>query len=387
MSQPARRIGFVLDDTLDKPDGVQQYVMTLGSRLSSQGHEVHYLVGESKRQDVEHMHSLARNVSVSFNKNRMSIPLPVDRRKLRQLLGELQLDVLHVQMPYSPMFAARVITASQPTTAVIGTFHILPFSRIESIATRMLSVWLKRSLSRFDHIVSVSEPARDFALESFGVKSEVLPNVIDMSVLRKPKKRRTDNDSVHIVYLGRLVSRKGCGYLLQALHELLLQQPQLKLSVTICGKGPDRERLERYVNSHGLAEVVTFAGFVDEQHKAACLASADIAVFPSVGGESFGIVLIEAMAAGAGVVVGGDNPGYRSVLGSEETLFDPRDITAFAELLGRLTADASLRAKIHKQQQSQVEAYDVKVVGQRLQAVYEQAIAKRRARTHNEAHG
>src|SRR5688572_10061763 len=119
------RIGFVLDDRLDKPDGVQQYVKLLGGWLSAHGHDVHYLVGESPGLKDQNIHHLGRTVKVRFNKNRMEIPLPANRRNIKKLLAEKEFDVLHVQMPYSPMLAARVIKNAAPTTSVVGTFHIL----------------------------------------------------------------------------------------------------------------------------------------------------------------------------------------------------------------------------------------------------------------------
>ncbi|HTH72515.1 MAG TPA: glycosyltransferase family 4 protein, partial [Candidatus Pristimantibacillus sp.] len=103
------KIGLVLDDSLDKVDGVQQYVLIVGRWLTAQGHDVHYLVGETKRTDLPGMHSLARNVKVRFNKNRMAIPLPANLRAIRALLKREQFDVLHVQVPYSPALAGRII--------------------------------------------------------------------------------------------------------------------------------------------------------------------------------------------------------------------------------------------------------------------------------------
>src|SRR5487761_1271885 len=96
------KIGLVVDDTIDKPDGVQQYVLALGKWFTEQGHEVHYIVGESHRADLPNVHSIARNVAVTFNGNRLTIPLPVPRRKIRNLLDQLNLDVIHVQSPHSP---------------------------------------------------------------------------------------------------------------------------------------------------------------------------------------------------------------------------------------------------------------------------------------------
>jgi phosphatidyl-myo-inositol alpha-mannosyltransferase len=128
------KIAFALDDTLDTPDGVQQYVLSLGSWLAAQGHNVHYLVGNTTRNDVTNVHPLSRNWKVRFNGNRMSIPLPVSRHKLRAFLAEQQFDVLHVQVPYSPFLAGQLMRAAPASTAIIGTFHILPYSRMVTFA-------------------------------------------------------------------------------------------------------------------------------------------------------------------------------------------------------------------------------------------------------------
>ena len=103
------KIGFVLDDTLDTADGVQQYVLLVGGWLKRQGHDVHYLVGHSTRKDVDNIHSLARNVRVSFNKNRLSVPLPASTRAIKNLLKAEKFDVLHIQMPFSPFLAGKII--------------------------------------------------------------------------------------------------------------------------------------------------------------------------------------------------------------------------------------------------------------------------------------
>src|ERR1039458_1701699 len=98
---PKLKVALVLDDGLDKPDGVQQYVLSVGRWLSAQCHEVHYLVGQTARTDVTNTHSLSRNIRVSSNGNRLTIPLPTSRKKLGKLLEDEQFDVLHVQTPYT----------------------------------------------------------------------------------------------------------------------------------------------------------------------------------------------------------------------------------------------------------------------------------------------
>ncbi len=150
---------------------------------------------------------------------------------------------------------------------------------------------------------------------------------------------------------------------------LSLLPPELlaRLDVRIGGRGPLLADAEALVAKQGLGEVVSFAGFVAEEDKPQFFADADIAVFPATGGESFGIVLIEAMAAGAGVVLAGANPGYLSVIGPRaEVSVDATDAAAFAAALTRLITDPALRAELHAEQQEHVKEFDLDAVGERV---------------------
>lgn len=375
------KIAFVLDDSLDKTDGVQQYVTTLGRYYQHLGHEVHYLVGQTERTDLTHIHSLSRNLQVHFNQNRMSTPLPASSKRIKTLLEREAFDVIHVQMPYSPLMAARVIRAVGPETVVIGTFHIIPFSGLEQRATRLLSVTLKSSRRRFDVVVSVSNPAAAFLKQSFKMPSVVIPNVVDMHQLSSGRRLpKYDDDKVNIIFLGRLVERKGCLYMLQAIEQLHSKGQLDKVRVLVCGKGPLRSKLEAYVHRQHLGHVVHFVGYVPEVDKPDYLATADIAVFPSTGGESFGIVLIEAMAAGAEVVLGGNNVGYQTVLGERpEQLIALDDTNAFATQLSHFIRSRRARSGACRWQTQSVQQYDVHTVGQQLLTLYEEALLKRRA--------
>lgn len=370
------RIGFVLDDSLDKTDGVQQYVITLGQWYRSHGHEVHYLAGHTERTDLPHIHSLSRNIQVHFNQNRMSTPLPVSQKKVRQLLADEAFDVLHVQMPYSPFLAARVINSAPASTAIVGTFHILPFSRLESMATRVLAAVLHRSRKKLDTVVSVSEPAAKFAQKRFRVASEVVPNAVAVGHFQAGRKlRRYSDGKLNIVYLGRLVERKGCMHLLQAVEVLHQQNLLHMVRVVIAGKGSLLPKLEKFVHDNHLSKIVQFVGFVSEDDKPDLLASADIAVLPSTGGESFGIVLVEAMAAGSDVVIAGDNLGYRSVMDKhEDQIVDPADTNSFARTLKHFILSASARKRAKRWQQIRAAEYDVQVVGKKMLKIYAQAL-------------
>lgn len=358
------KIGFVLDDGLDRGDGVQQYILTLGEWMAAQGHEVHYLVGQTRRTDISNVHSLSRNISVHFNGNQMSMPLSSSRRKVRRLLKQEQFDVLHVQMPYSPLMAAKVIRLAPPGTRLVGTFHIMPYGRLQDLGAKLLAWWTRRTTARLHQVWSVSKPAQTFAA-SLGIKSSILPNVVNIKAFAVKPERRKD---FTIVFLGRLVERKGASELLAAFSLLSKELPSARL--IIGGAGVQAEQLLAWSKQHSLRHV-TFKGFVRESQKAAFLAQADVAVFPSLGGESFGIVLLEAMAAGAGVVIGGQNPGYASVLQpTPEALIDPRNTTGFATMLLRLHDDKPLVERLHKAQQELVKQYDVAIVGEKLLSYY-----------------
>ncbi len=370
------KIGLVFDGSLVKTDGVAQYVLTLGQWLESKGHEVHYLVGETKRTDLDNLHSMSCNLTVRFNQNKIRTPLPANKAKIRKLLQEVSFDVLHVQIPHSPFMAARVVNAAGSKTAIIGTFHIMPASTLVHAGTKVLGLWLRRNLRRFSTFISVSEVAQTFAKQAFGIESIVMPNTaplhnfFDAKPLAQYKKTRT------VVFLGRLVERKGCQHLLKAVAKLHRDGAwPSDAKVVVCGGGSLQLRLTEFVHEAGLTDIVEFKGFISEQEKPRYLASANVAVFPSTGGESFGIVLIEAMAASPGMVLAGDNPGYASVMQYHpESLFDPRDTDKFAELLLSSLSNEAAQHKAHEWQKTYAHEFEPKVVGKKILDVYAQAL-------------
>ncbi|MET1033082.1 MAG: glycosyltransferase family 4 protein [Candidatus Saccharimonadales bacterium] len=375
------KIAFVFDDSLDKTDGVQQYVLTLGQWFASKGHEVHYIVGETKRKDIPNMHSIGKNVNVRFNQNRMSIPLPVSRSDIKELLVREEFDILHVQVPFSPFLAGRVIKAAGPQTAVVGTFHIAPHSKFVHFANTLLRSISGKAVARFDEMLSVSKVAQSFAWETFRVESAIVPNTLHLESFYEAKPFKEYKDSTNIVFMGRLVERKGCQYFLRAINRLhdIGSLPK-NTRVLVCGMGPMESELKSYVQSHGLSDLVTFTGFVTEEDKPRYLASADLAVYPSTGGESFGIVLLEGMAAGRGVVLAGNNPGYASVIGERpEVLFDPTNEEQFANKIQKYLDSPDARERIREWQQQFVRQFDVPNVADEIIVAYEEALHKRRS--------
>ncbi|MGH7240725.1 MAG: glycosyltransferase, partial [Candidatus Saccharimonadales bacterium] len=268
---------------------------------------------------------------------------------------------------------AKAIRAASSTTGIVGTFHVLPYGFVARYGTRLLGLWLRSSLRRFNALYAGTPAAATFSTWSMHVPTGTLPHPVNVAAFRVAKPVR-QNDRLQIVFLGRLVARKGATQLVRAIADLP-EATKSKLQVHVGGRGEQAGMLKQLIETHRLQDIVGLDGFISEEDKPRYLAQADIAIFPSVSGESFGISLLEPMAAGAGVVVGGDNPGYASVLGEwPEALFDPTNIAAFTTYLEKLIANTELRATIHAEQQAAIARYDVAHIGQAWLKIYQDAV-------------
>lgn len=355
-------IGLVIDDTLDKPDGVQAAVVAIGTELTRQGHEVHYIVPHTERTDIKHVHAIGSYLSLPFNGNSVRTPLPLSRRRVKKLFQRVQFDVLHVQMPYSPVFAGRIIKAAPKHTNIVGTFHILPYTNLTAAASRALGLVSRRSFKRFTSVIAVSRPAKKFCTTIYGRCDDVLPNPVDhafFQTFKKPADQRQD-----IVFVGRFEARKGAINLIKG-YSLLPNKIRQMHRLVMCGEGPQHEEAKKLANKLQLH--VELPGFVTNDEKAEALSRARVAVFPSTSGESFGIVLAEAMSVGADVTVGGDNPGYASVLHPwPNTLFDAASPQAITNSLAFWLNSSDERSRTGSSQHRAVVAFDVKAVVDRL---------------------
>jgi phosphatidylinositol alpha-mannosyltransferase len=196
------RIGLLYDDSLDHHGGVTQYVMMLARALRGAGHEVCLLVGESSVDvgDGCPVHALAHNMPVRFNGSTHSMPVFSRAHRIQRLLETHAFDVIHVQVPYSPLLSGRVISRLSARTALIGTFHVASERTLPRVGARALSALTWRTLKRFDKILSVSKCAARFAADTYGLESTlVIPTwstlrtspVADVLSVPRPAVRRS----------------------------------------------------------------------------------------------------------------------------------------------------------------------------------------------------
>lgn len=372
------KIGLVFDDSLDRPDGVQQQITLLAKWLAQQGHAVSVLCGETKITTIPGVtiYSLSKNVTISANQNRLSLPRPTSSGRIKEIFNQQQFDVIHVMLPFSPWLGARVIDeALKRHIPLLGTWHTYPANTLQRWGSRLYGLLIQSRLKRFSIISSVSEPTRLSVAKLFKIDSVVIPNFIELARFKHTRPANQTLPTKHIVFLNRLVKRKGPQHLIEAVIELHNQKALKNIIVKIGGRGPLEGQLKTRVAQAGLSQAVEFSGFVAEEAKVEYLAQADLAVYPATGGEAFGIVLLEGMATGA-VVLGGDNPGYRSVLsGQPILLIDPTNHQAFAQRLIELLNNLPLRQNLVRWQAEQVKQYDVAVVGRRWVELYRSALA------------
>ena len=378
-SEQPLKIGFVLDGGIEKPDGVQQYITALGNYFNSKGHEVRYIVAGPIPGSINNAKSLASSIKVKSNGNELTIPLPTSSKKVRNYLDEEKFDVLHIQTPYSPLMGERTIFLSGKKTAIIGTFHIIPGSKLLSIGDWLLGKLCYFSLRKFDQMLSVSSAAQHIAKRDFGLDTIIVPNVVNYSKYNDVSiKKKVDSPKI-ILFLGRLVPRKGSLELLKSLKILVESHdklPQFKLC--LAGSGPLEPKLREFIKNNNLGSYVEFKGFIDEIEKPKIYASADISVFPSISGESFGIVLIEALSSGKSVVLAGNNVGYSSVLAPKpELLFNPKKHSELADLLFYYLTHEVERKELAKWGETYAKNFDVGVVGDKIIEIYRQNIDKK----------
>lgn len=262
-------------------------------------------------------------------------------------------------------------------TVNVATFHAaFPETLVGRTFARVATPYIKPLLQHIHEYVAVSEAAAEYVHTLTKEPVAIIPNAIDLKHFSAPAKRVDSHKHKAILYIGRLENRKGVKYLLQAFA--MLQKKQHSVSLIVAGDGPDREKLESLAHELEL-ENVKFEGYVSEDQKLELLQTADLFCAPSPYGESFGLVLLEAMSTGL-VTVAGNNPGYRSVLTGlgSLSLVDPKDPHEFAHRLDLLLHENALRDLWRDWAKDQIKRYGTKAIVDQYEVLYEKAIKTHR---------
>jgi phosphatidylinositol alpha-mannosyltransferase len=360
------RIGMVCPYSFDVPGGVQSHVLQLAEVMRGRGHEVSVLAPASPHVSLpDYVVSAGRAIPIPYNGSVARLQFsPAVHGRVRKWLAQGDFDVLHLHEPNAPslsMWALRV--AEGP---IVATFHTSTTKSLTlSVFQGVLRPWHEKIVGR----IAVSDVARRWQMEALGSDAVEIPNGVDVDSLAcaapldgYPRPGKT------VLFLGRYDEpRKGMSVLLDALPRVVERFGDVQL--LIVGHG-DEDELRGQAGE--LAERMRFLGLVDDAGKAAAMRSADVYCAPNTGGESFGIVLVEAMAAGAPVVAS-DLDAFRRVLRDGElgSLVQVGEAAALADALIEVLDDDAVRRRYVAAGSEAVRRYDWSVVASQIMRVYE----------------
>ena len=364
------KIGIVNPYSWDVPGGVGFHIRDLALKLRSRGHDVRVLTPSTSDDLPEWITSAGSSVSIPFNGSVANISIkPKALARTRRWLADNDFDVVHVHEPVVPSVSmAAAMLSSAP---LVGTFHAaLGRSVSRAIASAPMRLYMERIGVR----IAVSEEARRTLIEHHGGDAVIIPNGVETVSFRTAQPLdqwvATDERPV-IVFLGRLDEpRKGLGIFAGAIERVLEAIPGARFLIAGRGDAPDiRAAVARFGDS------VSFLGGISDEEKESLLAGASIYVAPQTGGESFGIVLVESMAART-TVVASDIPAFRAVLedGRAGALFETGSSDSLASALVELLGDHERLDALADAGQRASAQYDWEVVADKVFEVYKLAI-------------
>jgi len=361
------KIGIVSPYGFPHPGGVNEHVRHTYEELRSLGHDAWIITPKygPERDSEGHVIRVGTGWAVPSNGSvgRLTIGWRL-RPRIRDLLAAHRFDVLHFHEPFVPFLCPVVLRESR--TVNVATFHAFGgFSP---------SYWLGRRAgsglaARLHGRIAVSGAARHFIGRYFEGDYRIIPNGVEIEpfATAQPFDELRDG-TLNILFVGRMEDRKGMSYLLRGYHRLRKRRVDARLIVV--GEGPRLREYRRYAATRRIRDV-EFVGHVSLAAKLRYFASADIFCAPSTGQESFGIVLLEAMAAGLPIVAS-DIHGYKNVVSRdvEGYLVEPRNPRAIAAALYKLAGDPDLRHRMGEAGRAKAEDYSWERVTQQLVAYY-----------------
>jgi len=342
-AEPTRqplKIGIVSPYGYPHPGGVNEHVRFTYEAMRRMGHDVWIITSKygRQRESEGHVIRLGTGWAAPANGSVGRVTLGMNfKRQTREVLDEHRFDILHFHEPLVPFLSPAMLDASD--TVNIGTFHAFGgFSPSYWVGAKFAG-WLANKL---DGRIAVSGAARHFINRYFPGEYRIIPNGVDLEKFQQAEPYEELRDgTLNILFVGRLEERKGLTYLLQGYHRLRKRRVDARLLVI--GSGPKLREYRRFVGLRGIRDV-EFLGRVSDEQKVRYFASADIYCAPNTGQESFGIVLLEAMAAGVPIVAS-DIHGFKRVVerNVQGLLVEPRNPRALAAALYALGRDADLR--------------------------------------------
>jgi len=371
------KVGLVCPYNLFHGGGVQECVFALQEELQKRGHQVKIITPLPRDYDGKLRNDvlfIGNATQVKSFHTTSQVSVSVSNEAVDNMLFEEQFDLLHFHEPWVPMVSMQILSRSNCIN--IATFHAkLPETVMHRTIERVITPYTKSIMKYLNGLTAVSEAAAEYVQNLTNKHIDIIPNGIDIDTYQNKMhtSRKTKNKKQKkILYVGRLEKRKGIPYLLRAYQELRVRRPEV--SLVIAGDGPNRAKLEHWVDEYDVVGI-TFKGYVTLSEKIRLLQASDLFCSPAPYGESFGIVLLEAMASGL-VTVAGDNSGYSAVLQGRGalSLVNPKDTSEFARRLELLLYDDALRTLWQDWAAQYVQQFNYPTVVDQYEALYERLL-------------
>ena len=374
------RIGIVSQSYYPRYGGVTEHVHALAVELRKRGHEVTIITSHFRKGETGETGGVRRigyNILVPFNRAFVDMTVGFSlKAQLKRAIRELDLDILHVHNPLAPTLPVMAVQVSDRAT--VGTFHSTGGK------TAMQDIFhglLAKVVARLDGRIAVSTTAKATAALYHSEPFEVIPNGVDVErfhPLVAPFAEWKDPNKVNILFVGRLDPRKGVHDLMAAMPEVI-ERTEGRARLLVVGDSYLRPQIEAEVPADARRHV-HFLGHVPSADLPRWYATGDLFCSPAIGNESFGIVLVEAMAAGRALVCS-DIPGYRTVVTPNQNAatFAPGDVKALARTLAQLCDDPERRSRLAAAGRLRALDFAWPRVVDRIEVVYRDAVGHRRA--------
>lgn len=371
------KVGIVTPYSWSHPGGVNEHVKSLYRKLREFGHTAKIIAPASGKTPPEpglqvkpeDLLLVGRTFPIRANASTANIAFgPGIARRLGRILAEEDFDVLHLHEPLIP--SVSMIALLKSNCANVATFHAA--REAGSTGYRLARPLLARILRRVDARIAVSASACELASRYFPGDYAIVPNGVDTAIYSPQVDSRPElGGGEHVLFVGRFEPRKGLPVLLKAWPAILAQRPEAKLVIVGAGSGADPFAS---LQEKELASVVR-CGRVPEGDMPSYYRSASLLVSPAMGMESFGIILVEAMATGIPVVAS-DIPGYRAVVGQSGAgvLFPPGEHAVLAEVVAGLLEDKERRAAMGRAARARAACFSWDTVARQVEDVYESAL-------------
>jgi phosphatidylinositol alpha-mannosyltransferase len=367
------KIGLIFPYNIFRGGGVQECVLALQKELTKRGHTAKIITPLPRDSHTDQAEGIifvgtGTDVRSPFHTT-AQISVSLDNDLLTRMLDRESFDLLHFHEPWVPIMSRQLL--SQSNCINVATFHAkLPETMMSKTIERVITPYTKSVIGNLHALTAVSDSAATYVKTLTDRSISLIPNGIDLDKYTKSTARKVHKNP-KILYIGRLEKRKGLIYLIDAFGVYLQKHPGA--SLLIAGNGGDRDKLEEYARSNNIPNVV-FLGFVTDTEKRKLLADSDLFCSPAIYGESFGIVLLEAMACGLPIVAA-NNPGYKAVMQERGlvSLVDPKDRDMFARRLDLFLHDEQLRKIWQDWAVKYVAQYDYKKVVDQYEKIYSEA--------------